>query len=503
MITKPIICHAITSLFVAFLLMLTSLLQAQSVQGVVLLDSLNLKVVKVFGTHQQRGYAYGYLLGQDIHQMVSGYIKPLFGNDYATAKALVAAGNDLQIDSRFLTEAQGIIDGMNAAGANPTGIDAYDLITGNCLLDVMALMGKKGDMGCSSLMSWGDATLGTPLNGKSVISRHLDWNTSSILVNNQVMVIHQPSEAGERPWLFIGFAGLMSPLSGVNSDLGAFQHVMDDYNSTAVHNMQFKPIWFAMRDALELDDYNNDGLENVNDLKASLLNSSNGFANGFIVSALARTSANDEEVAMVAELCPSAPFHTFRTNSFPDSIPGDNLYTANYQIGRNNALHFCSRYNNIRNYIGNGTLIGLLENWILMRDWSHLSHNIQFMQYCPENNLIQISMRSTAAAYLNDSLALNLDELLNQPVGIREIKGTGQFRVGPNPVSNTLIIGGLNNKNTFHLRIFDYTGRKVLERSVNPGGNNIELDVSQLKAGLYDLELSASEFKETLKFIKK
>ena len=129
--TFPPFRFVLTRILPVILLFFALAGKAQPVQGVVLLDSLNLKVVKVFGTHQERGYAYGYLVGTDIHQLMNNYIKPIFGSSYATAKNLLTAGNDLNIDPRFVTEAQGIIDGMNAAGSNTSGLDAQDILVGN------------------------------------------------------------------------------------------------------------------------------------------------------------------------------------------------------------------------------------------------------------------------------------------------------------------------------------------------------------------------------------
>lgn len=501
--TFPPFRFVLTRILPVILLFFALAGKAQPVQGVVLLDSLNLKVVKVFGTHQERGYAYGYLVGTDIHQLMNNYIKPIFGSSYATAKNLLTAGNDLNIDPRFVTEAQGIIAGMNAAGSNTSGLDAQDILVGNCMLDLMGLLGMKAGMGCSSLMSWGDATNGTPLNGKSVISRHLDWQVNANLINNQVMVIHQPSEPNERPWLFIGFAGMMSVLSGVNADMGVFQHMMDDYTSTAVHNQHFTPIWFAMRDALELNDYNNDGITDVFDLKASLLNSTNGFAEGYLISALARTQGDDERTAMVAELTPSAPTHTFRSNTLPDSIPGDNLYTANWQIARNNAMHFCSRYNGIRNHIGNGTLIGMEENWALLRDWSHLSNNIQFMQFCPEENHLCVSMRSTSSAYLNDSLDFNTDILLNQAVGIAGTTSAGSIRIHPNPAKESLTVSGLSSLiRPERIRIADLQGRFITEFRLQTFQDTCTLPLQSLKPGTYSLEILHQNGHILQKFIR-
>jgi hypothetical protein len=483
----------------------TAGLNAQTVNGVVLFDTLNLKALKVWGTHQERGYAYGYLLAQDVHVMITSYIKPVLGSSYVNARNLVTAGNDLSIDSKYHTEAQGIIDGMNAVGYNPGNLDATDILVGNCLLDLMKLLGMKSSMGCSSLMDWGDATVGTPLNGKSVITRHLDWTSNATLLNNQLMVVHQPSEAGEQPWIMIGFAGMMSALSGVNATLGTFQHVMDDFTGATAHNMHFKPVWLAMRDALEYDDYNADGSCNVQDVKSAMNASSNGFADGFIISALAASSPVDSLVAMVAELTPAAPAHTYRYNSFADSIPGDNLYTANYQIGRNNMMHFCNRYNGIRNHIGNGTMIGIPENWVIMRDWSHQSNNIQCIQFAPEANHLQISVKKTLPAYQQDSLVFDLSQLLNQQVGIAETPASSGIQVYPNPATVQLkvTVPMQQMSGGFTLQVTDFLGRTVLTQ-IYPDSIPVAIvNISGLKPGLYNVRLAGNEQVYSLPFVKK
>lgn len=475
-----------------------------SQNGVILLDSLNLKVVKIWGTHQQRGYAYGYLLGADFNQVINNYVKPVFGSNYLAARNIIIAGNDLQIDVKYQNESQGIIDGMNAAGVNTTGLDATDVLVGNCLLDLMGLLGMKSGMGCSSLMSWGDATIGSPLMGKSVLSRHLDWQINSTLVNNQVLIIHQPSEPGEQNWLLAGFAGMIAALSGMNTDLGVFQHVMEDYNGNSSHNMQYKPIWFAMRDALENTDYNNDGNCNVGDLRASVNDSPNGLAAACIISALSRTVMNDSLVAMVAEITPTAPTHVYRSNNFPDSIPGDNLYTANSQIARNNALHFCTRYNAIRSHIGNGTQIGLTENWELMRDWSHTSSNLQFLQFSPEQNHLKIAVRKTQPAYLSDFLVFDLNQLLNQVVGITRQEPEQKFTLHPNPATDIIHVEGLQHlRSAEKIEIHDILGRCLYSADIKQGSDQLSVSISCFKKGIYLLSVQTPDGNKRLEFIKK
>ena len=209
---------------------------AQNVQGVLLSDTGNISVVKVWGTHSERGFATGYLLGEKIKSIYTGYIMPAFGSYLATAKTIIQQSQHLKIDPAYMEEAKAIVNGMSFAGIDVTGFDSLDVLVANSFLDLQNLsyfQNLQLDNGCSSLMSWGEATNGTALDGKSVIARHLDWSTNASIINNQAMVIHIPSEEDEQPWLLIGFAGQISALSGVNSSgLSAFQHMLSDFSGS-------------------------------------------------------------------------------------------------------------------------------------------------------------------------------------------------------------------------------------------------------------------------------
>ena len=98
--------------------------RAQQVNGLIYADTAGVMVVKLWGTHQQRGYALGYLTGDRVTDMIVNYIMPSFGPYYSMARNTVIQGNDLSIAPEFDTEAQAIVDGMNAAGTN-TGNRAH------------------------------------------------------------------------------------------------------------------------------------------------------------------------------------------------------------------------------------------------------------------------------------------------------------------------------------------------------------------------------------------
>jgi hypothetical protein len=83
----------------------------------------------------------------------------------------------------------------------------------------------------------------------------------------------------------------------------------------------------------------------------------------------------------------------------------------------------------------------------------------------------------------------------NQSVGIAEQK-EDMFLIYPNPASEILNLrSGDFGFNTTLLEIFDYNGRKLLERTVAAGNKNTEIDVSSLKNGFY---LTRIQFKNQI-----
>jgi hypothetical protein len=463
-------------------------LRAQPVQGYIVVDTSGIQVLKVWGTHAQRGYAQGYLTGSRITDLIKNYIKPSFGPYYNIAKSIITAGVDIQMPADYAVESQSVVDGMNAAGSNPENFDQTDILLANSFLDVSNLLAKKlQGNGCSTLMSWGDATLGTDLDGKAICSRHMDWTVSPILYNNNTIIVHFPSEANERPWLLIGYSGMLSALSGANPDFAVFQQMMSDVNIPGQHNQLYEPIWMTLRKALEVLDYNNDGANNVQDVRSALAERSTGFADAYIVTTMSKNNQVDSLVAMVAEIAPTTPTHTYRYNDFPDSIPGDNLYAANNRIKRNNAMNFCSRYNGIRNNIGDGTLISTIRNWELLRDFSHQSTNMQFMQYGPESDLLQMSVfRDGRPAYMNDPVVFSLSDLFAMPVLSADQVPKVDLVVSPVPCKDWVWVQNIA-KGRYLVELMSMDGRTLTQWEASLPG---QVSFSSLKNGCYMLRLS-------------
>ncbi len=477
---------SITTAILLSIIAFTSI-YSQNINGYIVSDSANLTVVKIWGTHEQRGFAYGYLLGDKISDMVTGYMQPVFGGFLDDARQIIIDGEDLSIDSIFVYEAMAMIDGMNAAGTNSANIDYIDGLVFNSFLDIVKLLGLSAEgPGCSSLMSWGDATMGTDLDGKSVISRHLDWTPNPTLINNQVLVIHVPSEEDEQTWAMVGFAGQMSVLSGFNQNLAVFQHMMSDFIGVPTHGIGYEPVWLTMRKAIEKADYNNDGENNTADIRDAINGNTMGFADGYIITALApSTSGNDELIALVAEVAPQTPKITFRDNTYPDNIPGDNLYAANFEIKRNNSNHYCTRYYAVINAIGDGTGIGSEENWQIMNDNSNGSNgNIQFMQFIPETDMFKITVyRDGSPAYQKPPITFSISELFFLPLSVSQVNDNAELELFPNPVEDKLVVKIPKEYQNSTYSIFSIDGDIALFGNIENGYSQIK--VNSLDPGLY------------------
>lgn len=400
------------------LLLKNNYAKAQQINGEIVHQKDNVTVIKVWGTHQERGFAYGYLGGDKILHLFKKYITPAMGNNLTKARATISDKQYIQIENKYIEEAKAIILGMKAAKVELQGFNYIDLLVANSFLDIRGRgKNKKLSNGCSSIMSWGSATKGTALNGMSVITRHLDWTVVPALTENNLILVHIPAETDEQPWLMVGYFGQMSVLSGCNkSGLSVFQHMMYD-NISEVKLVKYEPIWFSLRKALEQNDYDHNGSNDVNDLKAVLKSNKHGYADAFIVSAIAATHSNhDSLIAMVAELAPDMPYFTFRSNSYPDKIVGDNLYAANYPIKRNNQRRYGRRYKSVKNALTKGVSIDATKSWNLLTTYSRIKgNNLQTIQIIPEKGILKLSVwQNNREAFKNKPHVFDLNELFKK-----------------------------------------------------------------------------------------
>lgn len=473
--------------------------KAQSVNGRIL-QTGNITVVKLWGTHAERGYAYGYLLGEKMNTVFTNYLQPQFGSYYQLVRQKISSGENFIIDSNYIAEAQGIIDGMNAAGTNQNSLDYIDVLVCNVYLDFESLATFKSSdstkPGCSSLITWGENSNN---NGNAFVTRHVDWNVVPTLYQNNVIVAHIPTEANEQPWAMIGYAGQISALSGINaSGMAAFQHMMSGSGAPSMSNM-YIPIWFAIRKALEENDYNNDGINDTKDILAVFEEADNGYSDGYIVSTMAANGNNDTTIATIFELAADIPYITVRSNNFSDNIQGNHLYAANSPIKRNNSLAYCSRYNQIIGIINDVMNIANEDQWNIMTDYSTQTSNMQMMQYIPFAKTLKISSYQNAKpAYQNTPIEINTDSLflLSESV-INNKKTLKKINIYPNPTKNDVFINEDTPIST--IKIIDTKGNILYSKTYKISKNKIKINLTNYASGIYFIVCNNEYIKKIIK----
>ncbi|MCK4312369.1 MAG: hypothetical protein KAW88_06515, partial [Candidatus Cloacimonetes bacterium] len=258
-----------------FVICIISFSYSQTVNG----DTLTVdgkKILKVWGTHYERGYATGYLLGDRIKSLSENYfISYFFFNNavlYESTRTYYL--NNFEVEDKYQNEAQGIIDGMIYAGIDlysntlQRDIDENDILLSNAIIDLLALdeLQRDDESWCSSLSSWGESTILDPeLNGDLVITRNMDWTPHNELLENHLLVVHFPIEENETNWLAFTFPGLFGALSALNEDgLCAFMNMGN--NNYHPNLNTFHPIFLSIRNGIETYDYNGDMEINPSDV---------------------------------------------------------------------------------------------------------------------------------------------------------------------------------------------------------------------------------------------
>lgn len=87
------------------------------------------------------------------------------------------------------------------------------------------------------------------------------------------------------------------------------------------------------------------------------------------------------------------------------------------------------------------------------------------------------------------------------PVGIEEVY-SGVLAVYPNPANNVVNISLEANTQTESVKVFDFTGRLVMEQAVNNGAASIKMDISSLSNGLYVVQVATAKGISSHKVVK-
>jgi hypothetical protein len=180
-----------------------------------------LKVLRVWGTPRERGYAHGMLLAKEFAAVALPEFDARFARRPAllrqardAVKRLIEYPDDVQQELEGLW--QGLVDSkVDLAFADlDRTFDFTDLLVANAL-DVFGLMG------CSSFTVWGDQVDG----GGVLTARNFDWPVTGEHTQQHTIVVVHHFDAG-RAVAAVTWPGYVGAVTGVGSDgVAAFLHV--------------------------------------------------------------------------------------------------------------------------------------------------------------------------------------------------------------------------------------------------------------------------------------
>jgi len=227
---------------------------ARAISPTQLSGSLNteqgVRVLRLHGAAEARGYTHGFLLGEQIRDLVVGALLSdvVWGNvaQYELGvRSLVIPGFQFTADQE--QELAGMLagmrervgaEGMRVARVN-RDIDLIDLKALNIFADVQ-------NAGCTTFAAWGPATS----DGGTVVGRNLDFNRLPGIAETQLIIATTDAPAGHKRWLSVSWPGMIGAYTALNEE-GVLVAMHDVRAPVDPHLAPFTPRALALRRIIE------------------------------------------------------------------------------------------------------------------------------------------------------------------------------------------------------------------------------------------------------------
>lgn len=220
------------------------------------------RVLHVWGTPHERGFAHGYLLAEEILRLFDGYLREVFRSDeslQAFDKGARVQLRMMNIPRPYADELRGMLAGIQSRLGDKARLDAFgrpieydDLVAINCIPEL-------GRVGCSSFAAWGRLTP----DGDTISGRNLDWHRLRVLQGTHLLIAYGSSEQdasvqdaedtearGAIGWISITWPGFIGCLTGMNAD-GVTVSMHDAPGGQPTAPFAFTPRGLALRRAVE------------------------------------------------------------------------------------------------------------------------------------------------------------------------------------------------------------------------------------------------------------
>jgi hypothetical protein len=475
-------------------------------------------ILRVWGTHYERGEAHGYLLAENIIDLFREYvIQYTFSNNsalYNQAVTLVEA--NFMFEEEFVLEMEGIISGMQDSEVDlyveplSREITLGDLKLINSIIDLAAFMaasnGFQGEFGCSSFASWGEATQDDPvLNGELVVSRLLDWSVHSQLIQNSLLIIHEPAEADEQKWISFAYPSFIGGLTALNED-GIYTE-LNMGNSSGVGGPPYSAVLFDVRSGIEKADYNGDSVSNKSDIYDAVEDKNH--SNGYII--MLCDPLDDTDPVSYLEV--NAGGMELRTHADNTEVMGYNIVSTNHFRKLEDPV-YCYRYAALANATQETTSYTIESNYTTICSAAGHSGNLMAIQYIPSQDLIRWSNYHNNPAFQEPLISYDITDLFSGVItdSQQDTAPASKLKLMnyPNPFNpDTKISFTLLEAGKVKLEIFNLKGEKItelLDYHMPAGPHNIswngtDIQGNPVSSGVYFYKMKTNKTSTVKKMI--
>jgi hypothetical protein len=355
------------------------------------------EILNVWGTNYEMAYAHGYLLNQRITDFAIDFLFNGMGISPGEYQYVYSQyWTYFTVPAHFREEANallaGIVDGGGTIFIDSLGrdMDSTDVIIANSLGDLAYLFAIEGIFNCSSLSSWGNATLqDTLLNGNIAMGRNLDFTHTNLTLREALIMTFDPYSG--KDWVGFGYPGIISCISGMNEDMLGVEMNMGYHTATPNFPPKLEPFQFTQREILEISDYNGNDTIDFRDPFEKCKDSPN---TGSWLCHVVVPYADSATIAAAVLECVNESGDTFRTAMNDTNFRPWNLLMLNHEEV-NYTPPYDPRYGVVLDSIRANPHISTERMWNIMRAVSW-QHTIQTMMFLPNDSMIAISFADSA-----------------------------------------------------------------------------------------------------------
>ncbi len=263
----------ITGIISSFIILSFSILYAEpaiDIKGE-LKEISGIRVLQLQGNNYEKGYAHGYLLADEIFDLLENYMvgRMYMVEGYAFTNFLLAYNSRLPLE--YQIELTGLYDGMKDARGE-RGIysqklgrefDMVDLLRWNSI-EIFPMSFKNSAFAhtpsmCSSVSAWGEGTE----DGSVVVARNLDFGLPEPRIEQHSILIAYENTSWLFPkknWVSFAWPGFIGCLSGMNQD-GVGAALNYESSRQFVEDVlrilpwQYTPVGIALRESIESNWY--------------------------------------------------------------------------------------------------------------------------------------------------------------------------------------------------------------------------------------------------------